>query len=402
MKKSHHLVTRLQHLGTLPCDAEHQVAAVATPSIRTSTVRFHSLEQLERTESLRAQGERAMSYGRMGLQTHAELEQIFLALENGDRCFLASSGVGAISMTLLSLLSQGDHMVCTDNVYGPVRSLDETILQRMGIRSTYVGGHDYAALEAAITPDTKVLYAESPGSLLLEMLDFRALSEIAKKHKLIFVVDNTWGSGLIYTPLELGADISIIAGTKYIGGHSDLMLGAVVVKGAELGARIDRNQYALGYSISADDAWLAIRGVRTMPIRMQQHAANALKVCEFLSSLDATVAIYHPAYPADKHHALWQRDCKGSNGLLSVAFKGSREQARAFVDALAIFYIGYSWGGFESLVQWVRPQGIAHHSYATEALHTGEHQLIRLHVGLEAVEDLIADLQQAYDKAFGA
>ncbi|MDO5666815.1 MAG: aminotransferase class I/II-fold pyridoxal phosphate-dependent enzyme [Alcaligenaceae bacterium] len=402
MKKPSSLITRLQHLGTVPCDADNPVASVATPSVRTSTVRFHSLAQLDRVESLKAQGERVMNYGRMGLQTHADLEQIFAELENGDRCFLASSGVGAISMTLLSLLSQGDHMVCTDNVYGPVRFMDETILQRMGIRTSYVGGHDYAAIEAAITPNTKILYAESPGSLLLEMLDFRALAEIAKKHDLIFAVDNTWGSGLIYTPLDLGADISIIAGTKYVGGHSDLMLGAVVVKGQELVKRIDKNQYALGYSISADDAWLAIRGVRTMPIRMKQHAENALKVCDFLATLPATEAIYHPAYQGDQHHDLWQRDCKGSNGLLSVEFRGSREQTRAFVDALDIFFIGYSWGGFESLVQWVRPEGLTHHSYTSEAVRCGDNHLIRLHVGLEDVDDLIADLQQAYDQAFGA
>lgn len=402
MKKPNSLVTRLQHLGTMPCDVDNPVASVATPSVRTSTVRFHSLDQLDRTESLRAQGGRAMSYGRMGLQTHADLEQIFEELENGDRCFLASSGVGAISMTLLSLLSQGDHMVCTDNVYGPLRFMDETVLKRMGISTSYVSGHDYEAIEAAITPKTKVLYAESPGSLLLEMLDFRVLSDIAKKHNLIFVVDNTWGSGLIYTPLDLGADISLIAGTKYVGGHSDLMLGAVVVKGQDLVARIDKNQYALGYSISADDAWLAIRGVRTMPIRMKQHAENALNVCEFLATLEVTQAIYHPAYQGDKHHDLWQRDCKGSNGLLSVEFKGSREQTRAFVDALEIFFIGYSWGGFESLVQWVRPEGLAHHSYASDEIRSGEHHLVRLHVGLEDAEDLIADLKQAYEKAFGA
>lgn len=401
MKKPSSLVTRLQHLGTMPCDADNPVAAVATPSVRTSTVRFHSLEQLERTESLRGTGERAMSYGRMGLETHADLEEIFAVLENGERCFLASSGVAAISMVLLSLLSQGDHMVSTDNVYGPVRSMDSTVLQRMGITTSYVSGHDYEAIEAAITPATKILYAESPGSLLMEMLDFRALAEIAKKHGLIFVVDNTWGSGLIYTPLDLGADVSIIAGTKYVGGHSDLMLGAVVAKGEELIKRIDKNQYALGYSISADDAWLAIRGVRTMPIRMQQHADSALKVCDFLASLEATQAIYHPAYQGDRYHALWQRDCKGSNGLLSVEFKGSREQTRAFVDALEIFYIGYSWGGFESLVQWVRPEGLGNHSYTSEGIREGQHQLIRLHIGLEDVDDLIADLQQAYERAFG-
>lgn len=401
MKKTSSLVTRLQHLGTMPCNADSPVASVATPSVRTSTVRFHSLGDLDHTESLRAQGERAMSYGRMGLDTHADLEEIFVELENGEHCFLASSGVAAISMTLLSLLSHGDHMVSTDNVYGPVRSMDGTVLQRMGISTSYVSGHDYEAIEAAITPNTKILYAESPGSLLMEMLDFPALSEIAKKHGLIFVVDNTWGSGLIYTPLDLGADISIIAGTKYVGGHSDLMLGAVVAKGEELIKRIDKNQYALGYSISADDAWLAIRGVRTMPIRMKQHAESALKVCDFLSGLEAVEAIYHPAFKGDKYHDLWQRDCKGSNGLLSVELKGSREQTRAFVDALDIFYIGYSWGGFESLVQWVRPEGLANHSYTSEGLRSGETQLIRLHIGLEEVDDLLADLQQAYKAAFG-
>ena len=401
MKKPSSIVTRLQHLGTMPCNEEHGGTPVATPSIRTSTVRFHSLEQLEQTESRRAQGERVMSYGRMGLQTHADLECVFTELENGDRCFLASSGVGAISMALLSLLSQGDHMVSTDNVYGPVRTLDQTILQRMGISTTYVSGHDYEAIEAAITPKTKMLYAESPGSLLLEMLDFRVLADIAKKHDLIFVVDNTWGSGLIYTPLDLGADVSVIAGTKYVGGHSDLMLGAVVVKGEELGNRIDKNQYALGYSVSADDAWLAIRGVRTLPIRMQQHAESALKVCDFLAGLEATQAIYHPAYHGDKYHDLWQRDCKGSNGLLSVELKGSLEQARAFVNALEIFYIGYSWGGFESLVQWVRPEYLHNHSYTSKAIRNGESQVVRLHVGLESADDLIADLQQAYDNAYG-
>lgn len=395
------LVTRLQHLGTMPCDEAHPVAAVATPSVRTSTVRFNSLAALDATEGRRMQGERAMSYGRMGLDTHAALEQVFCELEAGERCYLASSGVGAISMALLALLSQGDHMLCTDNVYGPVRSLDSTVLQRMGIRCDYVSGHDFAALEAALRPETKVLYAESPGSLLLEMLDLRALADFAKKHNLVFVVDNTWGSGLSYQPLSLGADVSIVSGTKYVGGHSDLMLGAVVVKGADLIQCIDKNQYALGYSVSADDAWLALRGVRTLALRMEQQATSALAVCEFLAGLEAVSAIYHPAYQGDPYHELWQRDCHGSNGLLSVALRGSREQTRAFVDALQLFYIGYSWGGYESLVQWVRPEALQVHSYASEELKSAETYLIRLHIGLEDVNDVIADLKQAYERAFG-
>ena len=196
--------------------------------------------------------------------------------------------------------------------------------------------------------------------------------------------------------MTLGAQVSVIAGTKYVGGHSDLMLGAVVTNDeAMIAKRLNRTQYAMGYSISADDAWLALRGVRTMPIRMAQHAKHALEICEFLQSRPKVAQIYHPALPQDAGHALWKRDCTGFNGMLAVALRLSNAQARHVVDSLRLFGIGFSWGGFESLVQLVTPGELAHHRYWKQ----GDLALLRLHIGLEAPADIIADLKQALDAA---
>src|SRR5690606_11244523 len=236
---------------------------------------------------------------------------------------------------------------------------------------------------------------ESPGSLLFEMLDIPALAEYARKHNLILITDNTWGSGYIYRPLDLGADISVVAGTKYVGGHSDLMLGAVMAKDPAIIKRINDTHYAMGYSVSADDAWLAIRGVRTLPIRMRQSAENALKVCEFLAGRPEVARIFHPALPSDPGHAIWQRDCTGSNGMLSVELKLNPSAARRFVDGLTLFGIGFSWGGFESLVQLVDHGALQAHGYWQR----NDNAIVRLHIGLESPDDLTADIAQALDKA---
>src|SRR5690606_11595738 len=234
-----------------------------------------------------------------------------------------------------------------------------------------------------------------PGSLLFEMLDIPALAEFARQHDLILVTDNTWGSGYIYRPLDLGADISVVAGTKYVGGHSDLMLGAVMAKDPALISRINDTHYAMGYSISADDAWLAIRGARTLPIRMRQTAENALEVCQFLAGRPEVVRIFHPAWHEDPGHALWQRDCTGSNGMLSVELKLDNAAARRFVDGLNLFGIGFSWGGFESLVQLVDHAALRSHGYWQPT----DNAIVRLHIGLESPQDLIADLTQALEQA---
>ena len=392
--RSKHLNTFLQHAGLAPFDPDTGAAPVALPAMRTSTVRFRDLDALDGVPVRKKRGERAVGYGRMGMDTHAALESVFCELEAAQHAYLASSGMAAITLVFLSLLNAGDHVLVADCAYGPVRRLDDQVLARMGIQVEYSRAHPDALAEK-ITPHTRMLYVESPGSLLMEMLDIPALSRFARDHDLILATDNTWGSGYIYQPLALGADVSIVAGTKYVSGHSDLMLGAVMVNDAALAERIGATHYALGYSVSADDVWLAIRGVRTLPLRLRQCAENGLAVAAWLENQPSVGRVYHPALPSDPGHSLWLRDCTGSNGLLSFELTLDVPATRRFVDALTLFGIGFSWGGFESLVQLISPESIATHSYWSAR----ENPVVRLHVGLESADDLIADLAQALECA---
>lgn len=389
-----HLDTRLMQLGLAPFDPDTQSAPVSVPAVRTSTVRFKNLEALSQAARRWRDGERAATYGRAGLETHAALEQVVTELESATHSFLLPSGLAGITLTLLALLKTGDHVVVTDSVYGPVRTLDQQLLAGLGITVSYCAG-TVDAIRQAVRPETRLLYIESPGSLLFEMLDIPALASFARDHKLYLATDNTWGSGYLYQPLTLGVDVSIIAATKYIGGHSDLMLGTVATNNKDLALRLRATHYAMGYSVSADDAWLALRGVRSMPLRLREHARSALQVCEWLAEQTETKQIFHPAYPQDSGHTLWQRDCQGSNGMLAVALDITPEQARCLVDALALFGIGFSWGGFESLVQLVEPNALSSHSYWKAK----PWQVLRFHVGLEHINDLLADLAQAFEKA---
>lgn len=381
--------TQLLHIGSAAFDPVEQTAPVSVPSVRTSTVRFKNLAALEQTMDKRTRGERAVTYGIGGLQTHRALEEVFNVLEGGSYCVLSSSGLASIHLAFMSVLKSGDHVLISDNVYGPVRAINETLFKRLNIEATFFSAAD-DELGSLIRPNTRMLYLESPGSLLMEMLDLRALAATAKAHGIVVATDNTWGT-YIYQPLALGADISIIAGTKYVSGHSDLLLGAVVTNRDDLARDIHQMQYALGNSVGADDVWLSLRGVKTLSIRLREHARQAKAVSQFLAQHPKVSRIYDPAWPGDPGHLMWQRDCTGANGLLSVSLNCQPEQAKAFVDRLKLFGIGFSWGGFESLVQWVNPDVLKNHRYWQE---NGK-ALVRLHIGLENVNDLIADLEQA-------
>jgi len=383
------LNTRLLHIGSAPFDSESHTAPVSLPSVRTSTVRFKNMDALDQAMARRMQGERVVTYGISGLQTHRALEEVFLALEGGSYCILNPSGLASIHLAVLSIMSAGDHMLVTDNVYGPVRVMYETLLKRLGMTVTFFSPTT-DDIKSLIQPNTRLMYVESPGSLLMEMLDIPALSNIAHAHGVVLATDNTWGTG-IYAPLALGADISIIAATKYVSGHSDVMLGAVVTNRDDLAKKIHQTQYAIGNSVSADDAWLALRGVKTMSVRLTQHAQNAMVICQYLHQHPKVSRLYFPAWPDDPGFNLWQRDCTGSNGLLTCSLNCSPNQAKAVVDRLQLFGIGFSWGGYESLVQWINPGALQNHGYWTESGKAA----IRLHIGLEATEDLIADLDQA-------
>lgn len=390
-----HIDTSLLHAGKP--HFQGQTAPVNVPVIRTSTIRFENTAAYEDIYRRRAEGEAISTYGRSGMDTHRALEAAISTLEGGQYTFLTPSGLSAISLTFLTLLSPGDHALVSDNVYAPVRHLQHSLLERLGITFSYFSARDNN-LEQLIRPNTKLIYVESPGSLLYEVLDLPMIVAIAERHRLPVAIDNTWSSGYLFQPLTLGAHISIIAATKYIAGHSDLMQGAVVLNDPDLAKRMTATNDSLGLSISADDAYLALRGVRTMPVRLAQHQRNALQVAQFLAQHQAVRQVFHPALASDRGHALWQRDFSGANGLLSFEFeRHDLKSACAFVDALQYFSLGASWGGYESLVQIVSPAQLA-----KQSSWSGSNPVVRLHIGLENVQDLIDDLQQAFATAANA
>lgn len=382
--------TRLLHAGTPPL--QDGSGPVNVPVVRTSTVRFEDSAAYADLHHRRVAGERVASYGRHGLDTHRALEDAVIALEGGHRAFLTPSGLSAIALVLVALLSPGDHALVADSVYSPVRRVDDSLLQRLGITLEYFspGQDDVAAL---IRPNTKLLYVESPSSLLYEVLDLPALTAIARQHGIAVAADNTWSGGWFYRPLALGANLSIQAATKYIAGHSDVMQGIVVTDAPALSQKIATAYEALGLTIGADDAYLALRGLRTLPVRLAQHQRHATQVAQWLQQQPQVSRVFYPALPSDPGHALWKRDFSGANGLVSFAFADGVDarSAEAFVDALHHFALGASWGGYESLALVAQPERLREHS-----AWAGTQPVVRLHVGLEDPADLIADLHQAF------
>ena len=382
--------TRLLHAG-VPA-LRNGAGPVNVPVVRTSTVRFKDTQAHADYHHRRAAGERVASYGRHGLDTHQALEDALTQLEGGHRAFLAPSGLAAITLVLLALLSPGEHALVADSVYSPVRRVDKTLLQRLGITLEYFSPtrDDLAAL---IRPNTRVVYLESPSSLLYEVLDLPRLAAIARAHGATVVADNTWSGGWFYKPLALGAHVSVQAATKYIAGHSDLMQGIVVAGSAALASKIATTHEALGLTIGADDAYLSLRGLRTLPVRLAQHQRNATAVAQYLQRHPQVARVFYPALPDDPGHALWKRDFSGASGLVSFEFRqADAAGANAFVDALGFFGIGASWGGYESLALVAAPERLQEHSHWT-----GTGPVVRLHVGLEDPADLIADLDQALE-----
>ncbi|MDB5954838.1 cystathionine beta-lyase [Ramlibacter sp.] len=381
--------TRLLHAGAPPLRAGS--GPVNVPVVRTSTVRFESVAALEDHHHRRADGERIASYGRHGLDTHRALEDAVTQLEGGHRAFLAPSGLSAITLVLLGLLSQGEHALVADGVYAPVRRVEQTLLKRLGITLEFFSPAR-ADLAARIRPNTRLVYLESPSSLLFEVLDLPALAAVARAHGVPVATDNTWSGGWFHQPLKLGANISIQAATKYIAGHSDVMQGIVVVDSPALARRIASAHEALGLTVGADDAYLALRGLRTLPVRLTQHQRHALQVAQWLQAHPAVERVFYPALPDDPGHALWKRDFTGASGLVSFAFRDAdATRARRFVDTLQHFAIGASWGGYESLAHLAAPERLREHG-----CWQGSQPVVRLHVGLEDPGDLIADLGQAF------
>lgn len=366
--------------------------AVNPPVVRASTITFDTMAEL--AHASQHKGNRVPYYGRRGTATHFAFQEAMCELEGGAGCALYPCGAAAVSGALLSFLQQGDHLLMVDSVYEPTRALCEKILRPMGIETEYYDPMLGAGIADLIRPSTKVIFLESPGSLTMEVQDVPAICRIAQQHDIITILDNTWASPILCRPFEMGVDISIQAATKYIVGHSDVMLGTASANEKHW-PQLREHSYVLGYCASADDVYQASRGLRTLGVRLQQHEQNALQLARWLADRPEVETVRHPAFASNPGHLEFKRDFIGSNGLFSFVLKqGGAKAVAAFVEGMQYFKMGFSWGGYESLIS---------PTLNVQKLRTAgdwpyQGPLIRLHVGLEDPDDLMADLEQAFQR----
>ncbi len=365
-----------------------QRRSVNPPVIRASTVLYENVAALRAVRAKRVARERAYSYGTNGTPTVFALEDMITDLEGGYRTRVSSSGLIANCMGMMPFLKPGDHCLITEAAYEPTRNFAKTVLEPWGV-TCEIYKADGSDIEGRLKANTKVIYAEVPGTGAFEMLDLPALARLTKPRGIILAVDNTWGSGLLYQPLKHGADVSMMAGTKHIVGHSDVLLGAVTTT-KEAWAPVHDYHSAFGICIGGDDAYLALRGVRTMAIRLAAHAETTMTICQWASTRPEVATVLWPAWPKHPGHDIWKRDFKGACGLFSLELKAPQEKVDRFIDALDNFQIGASWGGYESLVNLTN---ILAMRTVTDWSKRGP--IVRFHAGLEDAKDLIADLEQA-------
>jgi cystathionine beta-lyase len=361
---------------------------VNVPVSRLSTVLFDNLAQM-RDARARRDKERVLSYGARGNPTAFALEDLVTELEGGYRTRLFSTGLAAVAQTFLTYLRPGDHLLITDAVYAPVRRLARELLEPFGIQVNYFAP-DGSDLAAQLLPHTKMVYTEVPGSLLYELADLPAIAALCKPRGILLAVDNTWGSGYLYRPLKLGADISIMALTKYLCGHSDVVMGSVCTL-QEVWEPLASMSDTFGITVSPDDAYLVLRGARTLAPRLEVHERQALEIAYWLQDQPQVKRVFHPALSEHPWHELWKRDFSGSNGLLSFELRAADvDGVERFIDALQVFGLGASWGGYESLITVADTQDRVG---AAERL---LNPVLRLHVGLEDVAVLIEDLRRGF------
>ncbi|HEX4178326.1 MAG TPA: cystathionine beta-lyase [Rhizomicrobium sp.] len=371
--------TRLVSEGRM--SAQH-FGVVNTPVYRASTILYPDLKALKANTQ-------PYTYGRRGTPSTKSFEDAISAMEGAARTVSVTSGVQAISLAILSVCGAGDHILVVDSCYEPTRILCDRALKRFGIETSYyTPGDDIAA---HLKPNTRAVFCESPGSLTFEMQDIPALAKAAHTHGAAVLMDNTWATPLFFQPLAHGVDLSIQAATKYIGGHADVMLGYVAANERHAG-RLHQTHGDLGLYASGDDCFLGLRGLRTLAVRLKQHQETGLTLARWLKARPEVARILHPALEDDPGHGLWKRDFSGACGLFGLVLKPVSEAAiAAFIDGLQHFGIGYSWGGFESLI-------IPAHIKRSARPFSAEGPVLRIHAGLEDPADLIADLEQGFKR----
>lgn len=379
-----HPETALLHSGRDP-RLQH---GFVNPSVyRGSTVLFPTLDALEDYEK------QEYRYGRHGTPTTSALEEALRDLEGGARTFLTPSGYQAVTTAILAFVKAGDHILMVDSVYQPTRKFCDTLLKRLGVATTYYDPLIGVGIADLIQNNTRLVFTESPGSLTFEMQDIAAIVRAAHARDAVVLMDNTWATGLYFRPLDHGVDVSINACTKYIVGHADAMLGAITANARTVRA-VEASRMVLGGCSGSEETYLALRGLRTLAVRLARHHRSGLEVAEWLAARPEVQRVLHPALPSDPGHALWKAQYKGASGLFSIVLNPvPRPALAAMLDGLSLFGMGYSWGGYESLIIPFDPK-----SCRTATPWTAEGPALRLHIGLDDPRDLIADLESGFTR----
>ncbi len=388
---SEHKQTKLVTAGR---DKKWTNGVVNPPVQRASTVVFETVAQ--KNQATKDRANKTLFYGRRGTNTHFAFQDAMNQIEGGVGCALYPCGTAAISNAILCFVETGDHILMVDTCYEPTRNFCDVILKKIGVETTYYDPMIGEGIRELIRANTKILFLESPGSVTMEVQDVPTLTKIAKEADMITILDNTWGAGVNFSPFDFGVDISVQAATKYIVGHSDVMIGTAV-SNQKCWDQLREQSYLMGQCISPDDAYLALRGLRTLDVRLRQHEENSIKVANWLAKHPLVDHVRHPALETCPGHAFYKRDFTGCNGLFSFILKTADSKATTeLLDGMKHFSMGYSWGGFESLILANEPSSF--NSLRTVANPNFKGTLVRLHIGLENVDELIDDLDKGLER----
>jgi cystathionine beta-lyase len=375
--------TKVVHSGRAPHD---NFGFVNPPVYRGSTVLFPTAEKLWKRDQ-------PYTYGRSSTPTVKSLEEAIAEVEGGAATALTASGYQAVSTAILAFVKSGDHILMVDSVYQPTRKFCDYMLAKLGVETTYYDPLIGAGIAGLIRPNTRIIFTESPGSQTFEVQDIPAIASVARERELWLLMDNTWASPLYFRPFDHGVDVSIQAATKYIVGHADAMLGAIT-SNTRAAKHVALAKEQLGVCPGSEETYLGMRGLRTLATRLAQHQRSGLEIARWLEGRPEVARVLHPALPSHPQHALWKRDFLGATGLFSIVLKPASDKAvAAMLDGLQLFGMGFSWGGYESLIIPFDPK-----PYRTATKWAAEGPALRLHVGLEDVDDLRADLEAGFER----
>ena len=373
---------------------DYKSRSVNPPVVRASTILFKTMQELRKHQKdiAKKKDVEHWDYGRQGTQTTVQLQKLLRGLEEAYQVFLTPTGFAAVALAIMSICRPGDEILISDGVYRPTQKLTDDLLKEFNVKAIWYNPNSYKDLKNKITKKTKLIYVENPGSNTFEMQDLGKIVSLAKNKNIFTAIDNTWATAYFFKPLKLGFDISITSATKYYSGHSDVMGGTVAVN-KKAYKKVWWYNHVSGYRLSPDDAYLVIRGLRTLDIRMDKHQESTKKVINFLKTQKKISKILYPYKTSSKEFKLWKKYYSGASGLVSIIIKSNNKNSvYKFVNTLELFGIGYSWGGFESLAVYTDPVELGNRRYFK--LEKNEH-LVRLHIGLEDPKDLIKDLKNS-------